>query len=100
MAIKVLTPREREAQRLEREARAAKDQAERDAAERNMVAGLLIVAGVVLLIVALWFLVVMPGEEMVGLRTVVNLQRLYMGQTAGTVGAIFFATGLHLRNSR
>jgi hypothetical protein len=93
------SPEQLKARRLEREASAAKEQTDRDIAERVMAAGILIVSGFLLLVVGLWFLVFAPNQDVTGFRTVVNLQRLYIGQTAAIVGAIFFATGLHLRNS-
>jgi hypothetical protein len=98
MAFKAPSPEELKARRLEREASAAKEQANRNTAERVMVAGLLIVFGIVLLGVGLWFLVLAPNQDVTGLRTVVNLQRLYIRQSAAIVDAIFFATGLLLRN--
>jgi hypothetical protein len=98
MAFKNLTPEEREAKSRDREAKSARERADRESAERAMVAGLLIVFGFLLLVIGLWFLVLAPGEDTMGSRAVVNLQRLYIGQSAAIVGAIFFATGLHLRN--
>jgi polyferredoxin len=100
VAINQLTPDEIRARREEREAREAREQTERNATERNALAALLIVAGVLLLIIGVWYLVLVPGEDTVGLGTVVNLQRLYIGQTAAIVGGIFFAAGLHERATR
>jgi hypothetical protein len=56
--------------------------------------------GLLLLLVGAYFLIVNPSEggaEMLG-RDVVNLQRLYLGQTAAICGAVFLAAGLRPRS--
>src|SRR5688572_8901585 len=52
-------------------------------------AGLLMVAGTILLLIGLYLLILSPSSN----GEVVNLQRLYIGQTLTIVGAIFFAAG-------
>jgi hypothetical protein len=59
-----------------------------------------IVLGLLLLLVGAYFLIVNPSEGGAGIlgRDVVNLQRLYLGQTAAICGAVFLAAGLRPRS--
>lgn len=87
------------AERLEREAREAKDAAEQAVTAKAGTGTGLAVIGIAIMIAGVYFLIVDPsGGDAYG-RSVVNLQRLYLGQTAAIIGAIFFAAGVHLRNS-
>lgn len=61
--------------------------------------GTCIVLGILLLLVGVYFLVVSPsagGAELLG-RDIVNLQRVYVGQTAAICGSIFLAAGIRPR---
>jgi hypothetical protein len=55
--------------------------------------------GIVFLAVGFWFLLVSPGEGDAAIlgQTVVNLQRLTIGETSAIVGAIFLAAGIRPR---
>jgi hypothetical protein len=53
--------------------------------------------GIVFLAVGFWFLVINPGEGAILGLTVVNLQRIAIGQTSAIVGAIFLAAGIRPR---
>lgn len=55
--------------------------------------------GVILSVIGIYFLLVSPSaDDASGLSTsVVNLQRLYIGQTSAIAGAIFLAAGLRPR---
>lgn len=60
------------------------------------------ILGILSLLARLYFLLVSPGDptgaDLLGQgRDVVNLQRLYLGQTAVLVGAIFIAAEWHRR---
>ncbi len=55
--------------------------------------------GIIFSAIGIWFLLLSPGEgsaEILG-RSVVNLQRLAIGQTSSIVGAIFLAVALRPR---
>jgi hypothetical protein len=60
-----------------------------------------VLIGTFLLLIGFFFLVVSPsegGSELLG-RDVINLQRLYLGQTSAICGAVFLAAGLRPRSA-
>jgi len=61
--------------------------------------GLCVGLGVIFLLIGAYFLLLGPSEgdsEFLG-RSVVNVHRLYLGQTSAIIGAIFLAVGIRPR---
>ena len=79
---------------MAREARAREILAEAFATQRAQWSGWFQIVGVFLLLVGFWFLILQPGSEY---SSVVNIQKLYVGQTAAIVGAILLAAGVLLK---
>lgn len=86
-------PEQLKAERLEREAREREARAEKFLAHRAQWSGWFLIVGGFLLLVGAWFLLFDPG---VG-GDVVNLQKLYLGQTSALIGAVLFASGALLK---
>ena len=93
MPLIAKSPEEVKADRLAREARDKENAEEKFLGQRALVSGLLQILGGVLLVIGVWFLLFSPGI----VSDVVNVQRLYIGQTSAIVGAILLATGLLLK---
>ena len=98
MAIPHKSPEQRQADREAREQRAAEEAAERAAGERRSASLALLVFGLLLIAVGAWYLVVAPSEGATYAgESIVNLQRLIVGQTCAIAGVICFAAGALIR---
>jgi hypothetical protein len=86
-----------QAKTAERVAREAKAEVERARLERQQVGVGLLLLGTLLIAAGIYFLLVSPSASNYGGQSVVNLQRLTLGETAATAGAILFAAGAVLR---
>lgn len=99
-ALSMQTPADAEAKRAERIARQEREaQADRERAEaeRNQVSTILLVAGVVLIGVGIYFLVASPSQSSFAGEALVNLHRLTIGETSVIAGVILFAVGALIR---
>jgi uncharacterized membrane protein YidH (DUF202 family) len=100
MAIPQKTPEQAKADRVAREERTAREELERFTLHRGYTTLSLLVAGIIFCAIGVWFLFLAPGAEgILAGQTVVNLQRLVIGQTCSIVGAIFLAASALLRYS-
>lgn len=88
------SPEQIKADRLGREAKERAALEEQFVAGRAQWSGWFQVLGGLLMLIGFWFLVLDPGSDV---SSVVNIQKLYIGQTAAIVGSILFATGLLLK---
>lgn len=88
------SPDELRAERLAREAKERDAALQKFEAQRVKWSGWLQVSGWILLLLATWFLVLDPGGSG---SSFVNLQKLYLGQTAGIVGSVFLVAGAMLK---
>jgi len=92
------SPEDIKADRLNREAREREAQRERLEQGRIQTSAWLQIIGVIGMLIAFWILVIDPGSaSSTYSETVVNIQKLYIGQTSGIVGAIFLSTGLVIK---
>jgi hypothetical protein len=93
MPLTAKSPEQLKADRTAREAREKEDATEKFLAQRARASGVCMIFGGLLLLTGIWFLLVSPGVAF----DTVNLQKLYIGQTAALVGAILLASGLVLK---
>jgi hypothetical protein len=93
MNLTAKSPEQLQADRLAREAREKQALAERFMAQRAQWSGWFQIGGGLLVLIGLWFLLFSPGIN----GEVVNIQKLYIGQTAALVGAILFSAGVLLK---
>jgi Ca2+/Na+ antiporter len=88
------SPEQIKADRLAKEAREREVLAQQFAAGRAQWSGWFQIFGGLLMLIGFWFLVLDPGSDV---SSVVNIQKLYIGQTAAFVGSILLASGVLLK---
>jgi hypothetical protein len=93
MTLTAKSPEQLKADRLAREAKETEAAAERFLAQRAQWSGWFQILGGLLMLIGLWVLLFSPGLQ----GEVVNLQKLYIGQTSALVGAILFTAGVLLK---
>lgn len=86
---------EKRAARLAREVEEREQRRRDESNARHINGAMLIMLGVILMVVGLWYLVLSPGNP--GSEGFVNLQRLTIGETSAIVGSVLFVGGLLLR---
>lgn len=99
MSLGPLSAEQLKQQRIDRQAREAKEVREQFEAERNGTGVAMVLIGFAAIAAGVYFLIVSPGQDDSLGREIVNLQRLFTGQALLIMGAVFAAAGFIVRYS-